>query len=123
LRQPDPDAEERAGYLNSLGLALRRKGLALADPTVLTQSSQAYVEARRGATRGGENWLAVSLNLAGVLYDRAEADNEVDLLRQAVEIYREVLGLLDPDDERRQVLVTTNLATALIDLYRYSRDP
>src|SRR5579859_3736602 len=122
LRQPDPDAEERAGYLNSLGLAVRRKGLALADSTVLAQSSQAYVEARRGAARGGETWLAASINLAGVLYDRAEADNEVDLLRQAVDIYREVLALLAPADERRQVLFTTNLATALIDLYRYSRD-
>lgn len=122
LRQLDPDAEERAGYLNSLGLALRRKGLALADPTVLAQSSQAYAEARRGAVRGGETWLAASINLAGALDDRAEADNEVDLLRQAVEIYREVLGLLAPADEQRQVLVTTNLATTLIDLYRYSRD-
>lgn len=122
LRQPDPDAEERAGYLNSLGLSLRRKGLALADPTMLAQSSQAYAEARGGAARGGETWLAASINGAGVLYDRAEADNEVDLLRQAVDIYREVLGLLDPADERRQVLVTTNLATGLIDLYRYSRD-
>src|SRR6266704_3743029 len=58
LRQPDTDTEERAGYLNSLGLSLRRKGLALADPTVLAQSSQAYVEARRRAARGGDTLLA-----------------------------------------------------------------
>jgi tetratricopeptide (TPR) repeat protein len=122
LSQPEPDSDERAGYLNSLGLALRRKGLALADPAVLRSSSEAFTEARSHAVRGSENYLAASVNLAGVLHDRAEADNEVDRLRAVVKIYRDVLELLDSDDERRHVLVTTNLATALIDLYRYTRD-
>lgn len=122
LRQPEPDPDERAGYLNSLGLTLRRQGLALADPAVLAASSASYTEARSCAAHRGENYLAASINLAGVLQDCAEADNEVDRLRAAVDVYREVLPLLGPDDERRHISVTTNLATALIDLYRYSRD-
>jgi tetratricopeptide (TPR) repeat protein len=114
-----PDPDERAGYLNSLGLSLRAKGQALADPVLLAQSAAVYRAAREHADRGGDNHLAATLNLAIVLQDRAEADNDVGPLRESVQLYRDVLPSVD---ERRHLQVTTNLATALVNLYRYSRD-
>jgi tetratricopeptide (TPR) repeat protein len=116
---PDPDPEERAGYLNSLGLSLRAKGQARADRVLLTQSAAAYREAREQASPGSENYVAATLNLATVLQDCAEADNDLDPLREAVQLYPAVLPLVD---ERRHLQVTTNLATALVNVYRYSRD-
>lgn len=116
---PEPDLDERAGYLNSLGLSLRAKGQTLADPALLGASCDAYLAAREQAVPGSDNHVAATLNLATVLQDRAEADNDVALLREAVRLYREVLPSVD---ERRHLQVTTNLATALVNVYRYSRD-
>lgn len=116
---PDPDPDERAGYLNSLGLSLRAKEQALADPVLPARSAAAYREAREHADPGSDNHLAATLNLATVLQDRAEADNDVGPLRESVQLYRDVLPSVD---ERRHLQVTTNLATALVNLYRYSRD-
>jgi tetratricopeptide (TPR) repeat protein len=122
LDSPGPEGEERAGYLNSLGLSLRAKGRALADRDLLADASAAYREARGLGRPGGESHVAASINLGVVLQDLAEADNDVAALREAVAVYREVHRFLAPDDERRHVLVTTNLCTGLIDLFRYTRD-
>jgi tetratricopeptide (TPR) repeat protein len=122
LRCPEPDPEERAGYLNSLGLSQRAKGRALADPALLARSAETFGEARDLASFGGEAYLSASINLATVLEDRAETDNDVMFLEEAVRLRREVLPLLSPSDQLRQVQVTTNLAAGLIDLYRHTRD-
>lgn len=119
LACPEPDTEERAGYLNSLGLSQRAQGLALADPTLLRAADATYRSARRLARPGGDNHGAATLNLAALLTDRAEADNDVALLREAIDLYREVLPTLHG---RRRLQAATNLATAMVDLYRYSRD-
>lgn len=122
LEQTEPAPEERAAYLNSLGISLRAKAMMVPDPRLLARACDAYVEARQLANPGAEAHMAASVNLAIVLQDRAEADNDLTLLRQAVEICRETLALLDPANEQLRQRVTTNLASALIDLYRYSRD-
>ena len=122
LRCPEPDREERAGYLNSLGLSQRAKGRALADPALLARSAETFGEARDLASFGGEAFLSASINLATVLEDRAETDNDVTFLEEAVRLRREVLPLLSPSDQLRQIQVTTNLAAGLIDLYRHTRD-
>lgn len=116
---PDLDPDERAGYLNSLGLSLRAKGQALADPALLAESAAAYREAREQAGPSSENYVAATLNLASVLQDCAEADNDVGPLRESVQLYRDALPSVDG---RRHLRVTTNLATALVNVYRYSRD-
>jgi Tetratricopeptide repeat len=121
LDQPEPSSDERAGYLNSLGLSQRAKGRALADPNLLAKASGSFEQARRAARLGGEAFIAASINLAAVLQDRAEADNDLGALQDAVRIYRDVLPLLEPAEQRR-FRVMANLATALIDLYRHTRD-
>lgn len=119
LESPEPDDDERAGYLNSLGLSLRAKGRALAEPGLMRAADAAYRDARARARRDGDNREAATLNLAAVLVERAESDNDVALLREAIDLYRDVLPGLDGP---RLLPATTNLATALVDLYRYSRD-
>ncbi|MGD9525356.1 MAG: hypothetical protein AB7V44_01060 [Pseudonocardia sp.] len=119
LACPELEPDERAGYLNSLGLSLRAEGLALADAAVLREADAAYRSAREQARPDGDNHGAAMLNLAALLADRAEADNDVGLLREAIGLYRDVLPALDGP---RRLRATTNLATALVDLYRYSRD-
>jgi hypothetical protein len=121
LGQPEPTPEERAGYLNSLGLSQRAKGRTLADFALLARAADSYGQARQAARPGGAAFVAASLNLAAVLQDRAEADNDLGPLREAIRIYREVLPLLGAADQRR-FRAMTNLATALIDLYRHTRD-
>jgi tetratricopeptide (TPR) repeat protein len=120
LRCPEPGADERAEYLNTLGLVLRAKGLAEADPALLRESDEAYREARRCADPGGDNHTAATLNLASVLQDRAEAENEANLLREAVNLYRSLL--VTAVDEQRRLSLAAYHATALANLYRYSRD-
>jgi tetratricopeptide (TPR) repeat protein len=123
LACPEPEPDERAGYLNSLGLSLRAKGLALADTAngveALRGADTAYRAARELARPGGDNLGAATLNLAALLSDRAEAENDVGLLREAIGLYCDVLPTLDGPRRSR---ATTNLATTLVDLYRYSRD-
>jgi tetratricopeptide (TPR) repeat protein len=122
LQQAEPDAQERAGYLNSLGLALRAKGRASADPELLAEAAETYEQARAIGAVGSEPYLSASVNLAVVLQDRAEADNDARLLDRAVEQYRSVLPLLPDNDPGLQLKVNTNLAVALIDVYRHRRD-
>ncbi|GDY33936.1 CHAT domain-containing protein [Gandjariella thermophila] len=119
LDSEDPDPEDRAGYLNSLGLSLRAKGRAVTKPGLLAEAADAFRAARELGRQGGESYVAATVNLAGVLHERAEGDNDIGLLREAVELYRDVLPAVDG---QRHTRVTTNLATALTDLYRYSRD-
>lgn len=122
LRQQEGDANERAGYLNSLGLALRAKGRADADPGLLAEAAEVYEQAQTISAPGSEPFVSASVNLAMVLQDRAEADNDPRLIDRAVEQYRLVLPLLPKHDPGLQLRVTTNLAVALIDVYRHRRD-
>jgi hypothetical protein len=119
LSLPGSDADEQAGYRNSLGLSLRAKGRAGADPDLLRTADTEFRTAIADARPGSDNSTAATLNLAAVLQDRAEEENDAGLLREAVERYRGVLPHLGPD---RRARATTNAATALIDLFRYTRD-
>lgn len=86
---------------------------------MLREADAAYRSARAQAQPGGDNHGAATLNLAALLTDRAETENDVGMLREAIGLYRDVLPTLDGP---RGLRATTNLATALVDLYRYSRD-
>jgi len=120
VANPDPDDDERAGYLNSLGLALRAKGRANADPSLLFDADTAFRAARRLATPDGDNGTAAAENLAALLADRADAENDAGLLREAIALYRQILPSLTGQPARR---AEAGMATALVDIYRYTRDP
>ena len=121
LRQPELTADERAEYLNSLGLSLRGKAMAASSPRLLTQACDAYREAR-GLAAGNETYVAASANLVVALQDRAEIDNDVSALHEAIAICRDVLPRLDASDDEQRRRILTNVAAALIDAYRSSRD-
>ena len=114
-----PKVGERAGYRNSLGLSLRAKGRVTGRPDLLRAADTAFRTAIDEAGPGTPDSVAPTLNLAAVLQDRAEAENDIALLREALEVYRSELPHLDP---ARRARATANAATALIDLYRYTLD-
>jgi hypothetical protein len=122
LQQPEPSADERAGYLNSLGLSLRAKAVMLSDPRQLNKACEAYREAQRLAGSGSESYIASSANLVVALQDHAEIENEVASLHEAIAICRKVLPMLDASDDEQRRRILTNVAAALIDAYRSSRD-
>lgn len=119
LSSQAPDVGERAGYRNSLGLSLRAKGRATGRPDLLRAADTAFRTAVDEAGPGTPDAVAPTLNLAAVLQDRAEAENDATLLREAVDAYRSELPQLDP---ARRARATSNAATALVDLYRYTLD-
>jgi len=115
----EPDADERAGYLNSLGLSLQAKGRSRGDRGLVSEAIAVFSAARECAVPGGDNHVGTAMNLASALQDRAAADDDVGLLQESVRLYREVLPYAAED---RHQQITNNLATALIDVYRYTRD-
>jgi tetratricopeptide (TPR) repeat protein len=123
LRQAlaDPAAEpgERAGYGNSLGLSLRRKALAVNDPGVLHEAEATYRAALTVAGPDGPVARAIAANLAIVLLDRADIDGDAAPLRDALQIYRDLLPTIDASLLDR---ITTNLAGVLVATYRFGRD-
>ncbi len=104
------------GYRNSLGLSLRAKGRSTGQAELL-RAADATFRAAIDAAPDATDVTAPMLNLAAVLQDRAEAENDAALLREAVDIYRKVLPHLGT---ARQARATTNAATAMVDLYRYT---
>lgn len=105
LSSQAPDVGERAGYRNSLGLSLRAKGRATGRPDLLRAADTAFRTAVDEAGPGTPDAVAPTLDLAAVLQDRAEAENDATLLREAVDAYRSELparpGQTRPRDVER----------------------
>lgn len=115
---PAPPADERAGYLNSLGLSLRRKVQAEGDRRILAEAVATYRTAIGVAAPGGSNAQAAAANLAIALLDQADLDGDGTALREATRIYRDLMPVVDAE---RSAQIATNLAGALVGSYRFGR--
>lgn len=119
LDNPDPSPEERAGYGNSLGLSLRRRALALGRTDELSSAERVYRDALADAEPDGSTAVAIRSNLAVLLLDIADAAADPAAVREAVALYRSLLPVVSPE---RSEQISTNLATALVSAYRFTRD-
>ena len=119
LDNPDVSPEERAGYGNSLGLSLRRRALAIGRTDALHIAERAYRDALAQAEPDGSTAVAIRSNLAVLLLDIADAAADPAAVREAVALYRGLLPMVGPD---RHEQLATNLGTALVSAYRFTRD-
>ena len=116
----DASAPERAGYGNSLGLALRRLALALGRADGLRAAERAYRDALgQAGPSGSDTAVAIRSNLAVLLLDIADASADAAAVREAVATYRDLLA--QPHAGHHDQIVT-NLGTALVTAYRFTRD-
>jgi tetratricopeptide (TPR) repeat protein len=129
LEQPGLADEEHAEILNSLGLSLRARWVLSGNGVDLTAAEQALQQARALAEPGGETYVAAAANLASVLQDRADLENDPVALQEAVDVIQDVLRLdtlPDASPSGRRDLgerLRANLQTALVGLYWYTREP
>jgi len=119
LADPAADAEERAGYGNSLGLSLRRKSPDL-------QRTRAAARGRGDLPQGARGRRPRRSDGAG---DRGEpGDRPARPCRprrgpgaaaRSLTIYRDLLPEADPSMQEQ---LTTNLAGVLVGIYRFEHD-
>ena len=118
---PATSEAEHGGYLNSLGQALRAKASAVSDPRLLEEAIHALRQAR-AATDGSIDQVAVLVSLGNSLLDRYELTHATDDLIEAVACFEESLEHVGADAQRAAP-IQSNLANALLALFRETGDP
>jgi tetratricopeptide (TPR) repeat protein len=108
---PEPDAGQRAGYLNGLALALRADGR-------LREAADLFTEVRDLTDWPAAARRISTTNLAALRRDEYRAGAGTACLTEAENLYREAYDRLEPAGDHQFAAVAENLGVVLIHQYR-----